>query len=573
MSKSKQTFKKNWSYPNPKTTDPTEHAIQRIFEIIPGTLTWTTIIGMFAFSYFFPIGVAFFIIAYDTYWFYRTIYISIYSILAYRKMKQWKKINWFHRLKKIDQPDELMKELEFEISQFKKQIKDAKHHRIRKELKRALAEREGFLETFKNDIKNKDKFINWRDVFHVIMLPTANEGPEIIEPAIEAVKNSNYPLNKIIILLALEEREPKEKRDQKEKILREKFGSLFYDFLVTVHKVAPGEMKCKASNTSYAAKELKKYLEKKKIPLENVILSNFDCDTQVHPQYLAALTYAYVTEPDRLRRAYQPLPMYHNNLWDTIAPVRVVVTGSSFWHMIESMRPDHMVTFSSHSEPFKTIVEVGYWPVNVISEDSVIFWKCYDYFDGQYKVKPIYLPVSLDAVLGNNYWHTIKNQYKQKRRWAYGIENLPLLARAFLKNNKISFFKKLKHILVMIEGHHSWATAPLILALLGWLPLILGGERFNELTIAHNLPFITRNLMTLAMIGLVVAMFLSFLLLPPRPAKYSSKRYIFMFFQWFLAPFIAPFLGALPAIDAQTRLMLGKYFGEFWVTEKIRKKD
>ncbi len=96
------------------------------------------------------------------------------------------------------------------------------------------------------------------------MLPTANEGPEIIEPAIEAVKNSNYPLNKIIILLALEEREPKEKRDQKEKILREKFGGLFYDFLVTVHKVAPGEMKCKASNTSYAAKELKNIWKRKK---------------------------------------------------------------------------------------------------------------------------------------------------------------------------------------------------------------------------------------------------------------------------------------------------------------------
>ncbi len=91
MSKNQQHLKKGWSYPDPKTTDPTEHAIQRIFEIIPGTLTWTTIIGMFVFSYFFPIGVAFFIIAYDTYWFYRTIYISIYSILAYRKMKQWKK--------------------------------------------------------------------------------------------------------------------------------------------------------------------------------------------------------------------------------------------------------------------------------------------------------------------------------------------------------------------------------------------------------------------------------------------------------------------------------------------------
>jgi len=39
-----------------------------------------------------------------------------------------------------------------------------------------------------------------------------------------------------------------------------------------------------------------------------------------------------------------------------------------------------------------------------------------------------------------------------------------------------------------------------------------------------------------------------------------------------LGPAWEAFLGALPAIDSQTRLMLGKYFGEFWVTEKIRKK-
>jgi hypothetical protein len=62
------------------------------------------------------------------------------------------------------------------------------------------------------------------------------------------------------------------------------------------------------------------------------------------------------------------------------------------------------------------------------------------------------------------------------------------------------------------------------------------------------------------------------MLLPPRPAKYSRKKYIYMFLQWFLVPITAPFLGAMPAIDAQTRIMLGKYFGEFWVTEKVRKE-
>jgi hypothetical protein len=123
----------------------------------------------------------------------------------------------------------------------------------------------------------------------------------------------------------------------------------------------------------------------------------------------------------------------------------------------------------------------------------------------------------------------------------------------------------------MLEGHHSWATAPFILAVLGWIPLIIGGEQFNQSVLAHNLPFVTRWLMNLAMLGLIISMSLSFVLLPPRPKKYSRWKNVYMLLQWVLVPVIAPFLGALPAIDSQTRIFLGKYFGEFWVTEKIRK--
>ena len=561
------------SYPNPRTKDPKEHRLQRIFEIIPGFLTWFTLIGMFVFSWLLPVWVAVFIILFDIYWIYRTIYIASYSIMAYRKLKRWKRIDWRYRLEKIFEGDTLIDELKTEIKDIEGELRSFKKSRkLKKELRQRLIERKNFLSRAKRDLKHKDKFMDWKKVYHVIMMPTAIESAENIEPAIEAIRKSNYPKDKIIILLGLEEREPLKDRQKKERKLREKFDGKFLDFITTVHEVKGQEMKCKASNTTYAARKLKKYLEEKNIPLEDVILTNFDCETCAHPQYLAALTYAYVTEPKRLQFSYQPLPMYHNNLWDTIAPVRVIVTGSSFWHMVESMRPDHMVTFSSHSEPFKTIVDVGYWPVNVISEDSLIFWKGYNHFNGDYQVKPIYLPVSMDAVLGNNYWHTFKNQYKQKHRWAYGIENFPLLARAFLKNKKISVFKKIKHLFTMLEGHHSWATASFILAILGWLPLIFGGERFNESVLAHNLPYFTRYLMTLAMSGLVVSMFLSFLLMPPRPAKYSKKKYIYMFLQWFLVPIIAPVLGASPAVHAQTRIMFKRYMGEFWVTEKVRKK-
>jgi len=54
-----------------------------------------------------------------------------------------------------------------------------------------------------------------------------------------------------------------------------------------------------------------------------------------------------------------------------------VEMSASFCQLIESMRLEKFVTFSSHSMSFKTLVEIGYWPVNMISDDSVVYWKAY----------------------------------------------------------------------------------------------------------------------------------------------------------------------------------------------------
>lgn len=557
-------------FPDPKTKNSKERRTQRMLEIIPGILTWATLIGMPALSFLLPIWVAVFIIAFDVYWIYRTIFITSYSVIAYRRFKEGKNIDWWERCQNIINPGVYYEEINDRAEKLKTSLRDhlsfSEKRKVKKEIKR--------LKKYSAEVKNlekiKDQIWDWRKIIHVVLLPTANEPAEIIEPAIAAVAESNFPNEQIIILLATEEREPEEQRLDKVNYLKSKFSGVFRDFLVTTHKVAAGEMKCKASNAGFAARYLMDYLDERSIDYQRVVLSNFDCDSVCHPEYFAALTYAYITDPKRLQRSYQPLPMYHNNLWDTNAFVRVIVTSSSFWHMFQSTRRE-MVTFSSHSEPFDTLVKVNFWPVNMISEDSIIYWKGFSYFHGDYRVTPVYLPISLDAVLAPSYWRTIKNQYKQKRRWAYGIENFPVVMRTIFPDKKIKLMRKLKIALEMIEGHHSWATAPFILAFLGWLPLIFGGNQFNESVLAHNLPFVTRYLMTLAMFGLIISMFLSFVLLPPRPAKYSRKRYVYMFLQWFLVPIIAPTLGALPAIDSQTRILIKKYFGEFWVTEKMKK--
>lgn len=561
----------NFHFPDPKTQEPGKRLVQRLFEMIPGLLTWGTLIGVILLSLFLPLWAAVFIIVFDVYWIYRALYISFFAVEAQLAIARGKKIDWEERYQASQYPSQYVKKLEERIAALRteRSLLPWKSLQQRRELAQAIRRNKEILRETRELIPLADQIMDWRDIIHVVLLPTAGEPVEVIEPALESLKNARFPKEQMIILLATEEREDPETRLPKVKVLQEKFGGVFRDFLVTTHIVAAGEMKCKASNAGFAARELMKYLDEKGIDYKRVVFSNFDCDSVVHPEYFGALTYHYTTDPKRLQRAYQPLPMYHNNLWDTNAFVRIIVTGSSFWHLYQSTRRE-MVTFSSHSEPFDTLVRVGFWPVNMISEDSIIYWKCLSYFHGDYRVQPIHLPISLDAVLAPTYWRTLVNQYKQKRRWAYGIENFPVTMRALWPDKIISFWKKLRISFEMLEGHYSWATTSFLLTFLGWLPLFLGSDLFKESVLAHNLPLFTRTLLTLGMSGMLISIPLALLTLPPRPKRYHWSRTFLMFFQWFLVPFVA-FLSAFPAIDSQTRLLTKRYFGEFWVTEKMRK--
>ncbi len=561
----------NFHFPDPKTKIAKERRVQRAFETVPGLLVWTTLLGIVVFSFLAPVWAAVFVIIFDIYWIHKALYISLFAFVGQRDVVEHKRINWWERCQNISHPNEYGDILRKRIGHLKDGLREMPlwHFRERHIVKKEIRRTKKILAETLRLISIQEQIWDWRDVLHVVLLPTAGEPPEIIETAILSLVGSNFPKEQMIVLLATEERESPETRLPKVEYLKKKFEGVFRDFLVTTHIVAEGEMKCKASNAGFAARELMKYLDARGIDYTRVIFSNFDCDSVAHPEYFAALTYHYIIDPKRLQRAYQPLPMYHNNIWDTNAFVRLVVTGSSFWHLYQSTR-QRMVTFSSHSEAFDTLVKVGFWPVNMISEDSVIYWKCLAYFHGDYRVQTIHLPISLDAVLAETYWKTLKNQYKQKRRWAYGIENFPVAMRAIWPDKLIALKTKLRITFEMLEGHYSWATTSFILTFLGWLPLVFGGEVFRESVLAHNLPFVTRTLMNIGMLGMFISIPMSLFSLPPRPKRYHWSRYFLMFFQWLLMPLVG-FLSALPAVDSQTRLLFGKYFGEFWVTEKMRK--
>ena len=492
-----------------------EKILYRLLEIFPGFLSWGTLISAILLSWLAPVVVAIFIILFDLYWLLKVSYLAFHQVVSFLQMEKNLKIDWLEKLSQIK---------------------------------------------------------NWQRIYHLIILPCYKEKKELIEESLNALLYTQYPKDKLLVVLATEERAGKEIQKTAKEI-EKKFKNQFLKFLITTHpKNLPDEIAGKGSNVAWAIKKTKeKIIEPLKIATENIIVSDFDIDTKPYPKYFACLTFYYLTAKNPQKSSYQPIPIYNNNIWQVPAFSRVVATSGTFWQMMQQERPEILVTYSSHSMPFKILEEVGY-PKNVVSDDSRIFWKAYLFYDGNYNVTPLYYPVSMDAVLAKNLPRTIINQYRQQRRWAWGAENIPYLFFGFFKNRKISFFEKLRRSIDILDGFWSWSTSSLLIFFLGWLPLILGGERFNLTIFAYNLPRLTRNLMTLAMTGMLISGILSLLMLPPKPKNSNFLKNLSTVFQWLLLPLTLIFFGALPALDAQTRLMLGKHL-EFWATEKTRKYE
>ncbi|MEK7659489.1 MAG: hypothetical protein AAB338_02450, partial [Patescibacteria group bacterium] len=227
-------------------------------------------------------------------------------------------------------------------------------------------------------------------------------------------------------------------------------------------------------------------------------------------------------------------------------------------------------TFSSHSMPFRALTDVDFWMTNIVTEDNVIFFQCFLKYDGNYRVIPLYFPVYMDANVGKNFRETAANVFRQHRRWGWGVETIPYMLFGFLKNKKIPVRKKIAQSFDYIESFWSWSTNSFIIAIFGWLPGWVGGIEFKTSILALNLPDIAGGIGSFSMIALIFSAFFSINLLLLKIGGYKKKQLAWLTLQWLFTPFIMIALIALPALDAQTRLMFGKYMG-FWNTPKYRK--
>src|SRR5262249_50209225 len=151
-----------------------------------------------------------------------------------------------------------------------------------------------------------------------------------------------------------------------------------------------------------------------------------------------ALSYLYAATTDPLYVSYQPIPLYTNNIWDAPAPMRVITTGNSFWNIVLSMRTHMIRNFSAHAQSLKTLIDTDFWSVRTIVEDGHQFWRTYFRYDGHHEVYPLYVPIYQDAVLSTTYWRTLKAQFVQLRRWAWGASDVAYVAeKGFFTENKV----------------------------------------------------------------------------------------------------------------------------------------
>ncbi len=503
-------------------TDSHDRRIYRFLEIMPGFLAWLTLVLVIFISFKAPVFATFFIILFDLYWLVKTVYLSVLIRSSFMKMRQNLKVDWINRLASVKENPRL-------------------------------------------------PGVMHQNVYNLVILPVYKEPYSIVRESLTSIFRTNYPKEKMIVVLATEARADMHGVELARQAEAE-FGNAFFKFITTVHPDdLLGELAGKGSNEVWAGQQVKKQvIDALNIPYNQIIVSVFDIDTVVPVDFFACLTWNYLTAVDPLHSSFQPIPVFTNNIWEAPAFARVFAFSTTFWQMIQQARKEQMVTFSSHSVGFQALVDVGFWQKNVVSEDSRIYWQCLLRYDGDWQTVPMHYPVYMDANVGPTFWQTLKNQYKQIRRWHYGAESNPYFMFGFLKNKKIPKKQKWHQTLIQVERTHSSPTNALIIFLLSWLPLWVGGLGFSTSILSYNLPRITSAILNIALLGLVTSAIMSIILLPEKPPQYGKFKWLWMALQWLLFPVNFIFFGAIPALDAQTRLMLGRYMG-FWVTPKDRR--
>ncbi len=483
---------------------------QRGLEILTGMVPWLIIAWVIGGSFLIPEVIAYFVIAFNIYWLYRSAQLALHATLGYLNIRATQKVNWMEKLK---------------------------------------------------------SFGNYQKIYHLIIIPSVKEPVELLERNLDSLLVQNFPVKNLAVVLAMEDRAGEVAHDHANHLLK-KYQGKFGRLMTTFHPLMPGETIGKHSNEAYAAKEAKKILvDKDHIAIENILVTTSDIDCVFPPQYFSLLTYKFLVSKQPFNEFFQaPLFMY-NNISRVPLLIRVPsIIGSVYFLSILQKYSKRFLNFSTYSLSLKLLDSVGYWDLDVIPEDAHLYYKCFFASRGKTEVIPLFLPISIDAAEAGTRWQTYKNSYQQNKRWAWGVVDIPYVIKNFFLHPEISFWDKLVKLSLAFEWHFVWSTSWFLITLGATIPTVLN-PAFARTTLGYNLSRTSSLILTICVIGAIAITVYDNLLNPQKKNKVLAFFHPLTYLQWLLLPVTGLVFGSLPGLESQTRLMLGKYLG-YHVTEK-----
>jgi len=481
---------------------------RRLLEIAVPSLSWLLITMPFWLSFWHPAIVAYLIITFDVYWFYKSFWLAVTAIRSFITLTAHTKVDWLLQAKKL---------------------------------------------------------AGFDDLHHIIIIPEYGEPLHILKRTLDNLTRQDFPARRLIVVLATEAKDPH--AHETARTLEGEYGNVFGRFLVTRHPLTAGEIAGKSSNMAFAARRVVTALASWGIAVDNATITSCDADTLLHPKYFSCLSCHYLTDPDRKYHFYQGAILFYANIWRIPIPSRVFNTMSSIWNLSLLSQGSRFINFSTYSLSLATAVDAGYWGVDVIPEDYHLFFKVYFRLGEKVQTRGIFLPVLADAAESHGFFRTMVNQYEQSKRWAWGVSDLPFVIRGAILHREIPALDRLRRLLFLLEQHIFWPANWFILTVGSSIPPLIN-PAFGRTVLGHNLSRVSSGVLTLSALFLIVVLVVDWRIKPPRPKEYATWKLPFLYLQWLTLPVVSFFLSALPGLDAHTRLMIGRRL-EYRVTEKV----
>jgi Glycosyl transferase family group 2 len=522
---------------------------RRVLEVIPGLLLLApvaVVAGLILNSptLMFVIGGG-----YVMYWALRSLEMGVRQVVEFGNLRRYERIDWSARLAQLTDPYPRL-------------------HALADKPRLTVNEAEE-MAALRTWVHSGSEVPAPAELYHLVVIPVANEGPEILQGTLDALVAADYPAERLLVCLTFEARSASWTESRIADLVepyRDRFGMM----LTTRHPDGqPGETRVKGANVTWGARVAVAEIRRRGLRDSQVVVSALDSDTQVSRHYFAVLSYTYLTDPNRDVNGYQPVLLFHNNVWEVPAVSRLVGYLASMWTLVDSTQPRRMQLFSSHAIGLPALVGVGYWATNVVPDDSRQHWRLFFRSRGVSRTLPLHVAVSLDAVQAKTLFATMASQYRQIRRWTYGIDDFPYLVEQGLQRQDMPFAVRAHRAVRSLVQFHLWATVPLLMLisrpLLAWLT---PNATAPGVQLAGDMLMLSG---VLAPVSLVLFMIVALVLLPERPPHRRPTAWATMIAEWLLLPIVIPVFLSLPAIDAQVRLMTGRYLG-FRVTPKRRRQ-